>query len=99
MQKTKSIFTEDYGILVHLLRTKRKNAKITQVRLAEMLNETQAFVSRSEKRERRVDIIEIEQICECIGIGLDEFVADYLKAKRKARLNKLKQKPRRPSRS
>jgi transcriptional regulator with XRE-family HTH domain len=99
MQKTKSTFTRNYGVFVRLLRQKRKDAGVTQVKLAKMLNDTQAFVSRNESRERRVDLIELEQICGCLGIGLDEFVADYLKAKAKSHPSKPKQKPRRPARS
>ncbi len=45
-----------------------------QVEMAQMLRQPQSFVSKYESGERRLDIIEIREICEVIGISLSEFV-------------------------
>lgn len=57
-----------------LLRQIRLEADLRQIDLAERLNEHQSFVSKYESGERRLDILELRQICNAIGISLDEFV-------------------------
>jgi len=42
--------------------------------LAERIGESQSFVSKYEAGERRLDILEIREICRPVGITLGEFV-------------------------
>jgi transcriptional regulator with XRE-family HTH domain len=69
----KSVFTEEYGAFLALLRQARKAAGITQVQMAERLAQTQSWISKCERGERRLDIIEVRAFCEVIGIPLPEF--------------------------
>jgi transcriptional regulator with XRE-family HTH domain len=48
--------------------TARKNAGITQQQLAVRLKRPQSFVSKYERRERRLDVIEFVTIANLVGI-------------------------------
>jgi len=71
----KSIYTKEYGIFLDCLRQARKTAGLTQQQVAERLGTTQSAVSKWERAERRIDIVELRQFCRAIGITLGEFVA------------------------
>ncbi|MFN9438264.1 MAG: helix-turn-helix domain-containing protein [Brevundimonas sp.] len=45
----------------------RKAADVTQVELAERLGKPQSFVSKVERGERRLDVIEFCQVAEALG--------------------------------
>jgi transcriptional regulator with XRE-family HTH domain len=55
--------------LLALLRQLRIEAGLTQAQLAERLQRDQTFVSKYESGERRLDILEIRDVCRGIGIG------------------------------
>jgi transcriptional regulator with XRE-family HTH domain len=59
--------------LLSLLREIRNEARLRQVDLAERLGQPQPYVSRFESGERRLDILELRQVCEAVGISLEEF--------------------------
>ncbi len=54
----KSLYTSDYNAFLALLRAVRQDAGLTQIELAERLQTTQNYVSKSESGERRVDALE-----------------------------------------
>lgn len=60
-----------------LLRQVRLEAGLRQVDLAERLGQPQSFVSKSESGERRVDLLELQQICRAVGITLVEFARRF----------------------
>ena len=60
-----------------LLRTVRLEAGLKQTELAERLGSDQSFVSRYERGEWRLDLIELEQICTACRIKLADFVLRY----------------------
>ena len=70
----KTIYSSEYDAVVRLLRAARKTARITQVELAERLGLTQSLVSKMERGDRRLDIIEVRTMCRAIGISFPEFV-------------------------
>lgn len=69
----KSIFSADYGLFLRRLVAARKDSGLTQVELAKRLKETQSWVSKCERGERRLDIIELRAFCEAMGISFLEF--------------------------
>jgi transcriptional regulator with XRE-family HTH domain len=69
----KSLFSESYRKFLGQLRAARKNAGVTQVELAKRLRETQSFVSKCERGERRIDVIELRAFCQAIGISFTDF--------------------------
>jgi len=72
----KSIHTDDYAVLLSLLREVRKKAGITQVELARELGETQSSISKIERGDRRLDVIELRAICQVIRTTLPEFISE-----------------------
>ncbi len=60
-----------------MLREARKNSGMTQVELAEKLEETQSFVSKCERGERRLDLVQLRAFCKALGVSLPDFVADF----------------------
>lgn len=60
--------------LLLLLKEIRQKRGVTQVELAEKLGVPQSFVSKYESGERSLDILELRQICQHIGISFDNFV-------------------------
>ena len=80
----KSIHSHLYHQVIGRLRSKREMGGVTQVQLAELLKVNQAFVSKVETCERRLDIIELHHICQVLGMS---FV-DFIKKKKKNILSK-----------
>ncbi len=75
----KSINSETYAVFLDLLRETREKAGITQVDLSEQLGETQSFVSKCERGERRIDIAELREICVAMGTTIEKFVRAFEK--------------------
>ncbi len=63
--------------LCELLRRIRVDAGLRQVDLAKRLRQPQSFVSKYESGQRRLDLVELRQVCEAIDITLEEFVRKY----------------------
>jgi transcriptional regulator with XRE-family HTH domain len=70
----KSIYTKEYAALLRLLRQAREKAGVTQVDLAERIQETQSYVSKVERGELRLDVVQLRTICEALGLALPVFV-------------------------
>jgi transcriptional regulator with XRE-family HTH domain len=63
----KSIYTDDYMRLLRLLIEARKNAKLTQHEVAARLVRPQSFVSKYERGERRLDVVEYFRVSRILG--------------------------------
>lgn len=63
---------------MRLLKQVRQEAGLTQSQLAAKLGESQPYVSKYETGEQRLDLLEIEQICDAVGVGLITFMKRYL---------------------
>jgi transcriptional regulator with XRE-family HTH domain len=70
----KSISSKEYKVLLEALRDMRERAGMTQLELADLLESTQTFVSKCERGERRVDVIELRSWCEALGLPLLTFI-------------------------
>jgi transcriptional regulator with XRE-family HTH domain len=70
----KRIYLAQRGRLVSLLREMRVEAGLTQVDLATRIEKDQAYVSRYESGQRRLDVLEVREICQVVGVTLEEFV-------------------------
>ena len=81
----KSIVLKEYALFTAFLKKARQDAETSQIQLAKRLKTTQSFVSKAERGERRLDIIELRQWCKGLGMSLPEFVSQleqFLKASR-----------------
>ena len=63
--------------LQRMLREARLNAGLLQNELGKRIGSDQTFVSRFERGERRLDLVELETICKACGIRLSEFVLEF----------------------
>ena len=72
----KSIHSHLYHQVIGRLRSKREMGGVTQAQLAELLKVNQAFISKIETCERRLDIIELHHICQVLGISFVGFIQE-----------------------
>lgn len=70
----KSIHSREYETFLNVLRRVRRETSLTQDELARQLGQTQSFVSKCERGERRIDIVELRAFCRVLGMPLGEFV-------------------------
>lgn len=59
--------------LRRLLRAIRRERGVTQVQLAESLEVPQSVISKYESGERQIDFVEVEAVCEAVGMSLRSF--------------------------
>ena len=74
---TQTLSSPHHRVFQELFIEERKRAGIIHKVLAERLGIDRTAVTRIETGERRVDIVELQQICEVLGIPLVEFVRKY----------------------
>lgn len=60
-------------VLQELLKEIRREADLTQVELATVLEQSQSFVSKYESGERILDLLEARFICQRLGIAFLDF--------------------------
>lgn len=72
----KSIRTNEYSALLRRLVAARKGADVTQQELAARLGRPQSFVSKYERQERRLDVIEFIEICRALGMAAAGLVQE-----------------------
>ena len=72
----KTIYTTEYAELLRLLRETREKAGITQTDMATRLGRSQSFVTKYERGDRRLDVIQLRTICQVLGTDLPSFVAE-----------------------
>ncbi|MGA3169103.1 MAG: helix-turn-helix transcriptional regulator [Terriglobia bacterium] len=58
-----------------LLLAARKNAGLTQAELSSRLNRPQSFVSKYERGERRLDVVEFREVACALGVDPVQFLA------------------------
>jgi transcriptional regulator with XRE-family HTH domain len=72
-----TIFSAGQECLQHLLRETRLKADLTQAEVAKRLKLPQSFVSKYESGERRLDLIELREVCKALGVSLLAFVKEF----------------------
>ncbi|HEY74402.1 MAG: hypothetical protein DRJ03_13690 [Chloroflexi bacterium] len=65
---TKSVFSEQYNLLRQLLIAARRQNELTQTQVASKLNKPQSFVSKYERGERRLDVVEFLEVTRVLGV-------------------------------
>jgi len=70
----KTIYRSANNILLEWLTSKRMLQGATQGQISEMLNKPQSFVSKYENGERRLDFIEVIDICNILHADPHELV-------------------------
>ena len=63
-----------YQKLIQRLRQARLEAGLTQVEAGKKLKKPQAYLSKVERGERRIDAVELNELAKLFGKPLDYFV-------------------------
>lgn len=71
----RSNHSDPYAALVNALVKARRSAGLRQIDVAERLGKPQSFVSKVEKRERHLGVIELIAMAHAIGVGPTELIA------------------------
>lgn len=65
-----TLYSADHERLIALLRHYRKRAGLRQTQVAERLNRPQSYVSKYESGQRRLDLIELDAVCQALGVSV-----------------------------
>ncbi len=63
--------------LLGLLRQAREEAGVLQADLARKLGRKQGFVSKYELGDRRLDLIDLVEICDALGMSFPDFAKRF----------------------
>ena len=83
-----STHNPDYQLLLTVLKAARKRAGVSQIDLAERLGNTQTFVSKCERGERRIDAVELVEFAEALGVPLLVLLGEHLERGTKAKFKR-----------
>ncbi len=73
----KSVYRDENLIFLKLLKQCRIESGLTQDDFAKALARPQSFVSDVERGLRRLDLIQLRDICQVLGISLSSFVQRF----------------------
>ena len=71
---SKPLHSSEYASFLEELRAARARVGMSQVELAERMDEHQTFVSKCELGVRRLDVVELKRWTDALGIGVVDFV-------------------------
>jgi len=92
----RSTHEQQYQVFLTLLRELRLQAGITQNVLAKSLGNTQTFVSKIERGERRLDLVEFVEVCEALEIDPRVALEEFLARRRRPSTGKLARRRKNP---
>jgi transcriptional regulator with XRE-family HTH domain len=69
-------------IFLDLLHALRKQKRFTQAQLAESIGARQAFVSKYETGERRLEFLDLVAICDVLGVSIVKFAERFESARK-----------------
>jgi transcriptional regulator with XRE-family HTH domain len=75
-----SVFTEAYEKMLDALRQARIDAGMKQTDLAAALGRPQSFVSKVERGERRLDLVELVIVLRALGADPADFIGGLVRA-------------------
>lgn len=73
----KSVYRDENLVLLRLLKQCRVDAGMTQAQFAQALERPQSFASDIERGLRRLDLVQLRDICKALNISLVEFVQRF----------------------
>lgn len=71
-----------HQLLAQLLRDLRIQANLMQTDVAAALDKPQSYVSKYESSERRLDLVELADLCPILGLTLPELAELFLERQR-----------------
>ena len=74
----RSVYSENYRLFLKLIISARRDSGFTQQELAKILKRPQSFISKYERGERRLDLIEFLEILSALGLDPSDFIKDFI---------------------
>ncbi len=71
----KTIHRKEYETLLRLLRTQRLAAGLTQAECSAALGRSQSFISDVERGKRRLDVLELRDLCAVCHASFTAFIS------------------------
>jgi len=71
---TRSVFSSGYDRFRQMLVEARMSANLSQVEVAKSLDRPQSYVSKYERGERRLDVVEFLEVAEVLGVDPIRFI-------------------------
>jgi transcriptional regulator with XRE-family HTH domain len=68
-----NVYASRYQFFLKKLINARENAGLTQLEVATKLNKPQSYISKIELGERKVDFIELEDLCRVYNLPVTSF--------------------------
>lgn len=76
----KDKYEPDYRKIVDALIAERKARGLTQAQVAQAMGIEQSRVSKYERLERRLDVLDYARFCRALGVTPGAFLDDHFKA-------------------
>ena len=76
---SKTIYRPEHAVLLSLLKKHRKAAGLTQVQCSTALERPQSFMSDVESGTRRLDIVQLRDLCKVLGVDLKSLIEEFEK--------------------
>lgn len=73
----KSLFTHEYREFTRLLRETRERSGLTQSALAERVGQSQSYISKWERGDLRLDLVQLRELCRAMDVSLPAFVTEF----------------------
>ncbi|MFS1290233.1 helix-turn-helix domain-containing protein [Pseudomonas piscis] len=74
---TKAIYRKEHELFLSLLKKRRIAAGLTQAQCSSALNRPQSFMSDVERGTRRLDIVQISDLCTVLKCDLVDLVREF----------------------
>jgi transcriptional regulator with XRE-family HTH domain len=73
----KTIHRAEYGVILSLIKANRRAAGLTQADCSKALGHSQSFMSDVERGHRRLDVVQLRDLCKVLGSTLPTFVQAF----------------------
>jgi transcriptional regulator with XRE-family HTH domain len=71
-----SVFSPQYQLFLQHFLAARKTKKLSQEFVANKLHKPQSYLSKCQTGERRIDVIELYNYCQAVGISFSDFAKE-----------------------
>ena len=70
----KTIYSKEHKYLVERLKQARKEANLTQKKIAKLLGTTQSYISKVESGQLRIDVLQLKELARIYKKDLTFFI-------------------------
>jgi len=74
---SKTIYRRENAVLLSLIKKHRRESGLTQADCSKALGRPQSFMSDVETGSRRLDVVQLRDLCKVLGIDLQELISEF----------------------